>query len=82
MFGLSKRDYISVRNEIWRDDRGERSGFASTHTSHTVGLSHQLSDVLAIRPEVGYFHSYDAKAFDLGRKNYLWQFGADMIARF
>jgi putative OmpL-like beta-barrel porin-2 len=82
MFQVSKRDYFTVRNEWWRDERGERSGFASTYSSHTVGWSHQLSDVFMIRPEIGYFHSYDAKAFDLGQKNYLWQFGMDVTMRF
>ena len=82
MLGISKRDYFTFRNEIWVDEDGERSGFASKYSSHTIGWSHQLSDVLAIRPEIGYYHSYDAKAFDLGRKNYLWQFGVDMTVRF
>ena len=82
MFQVSKRDYFTVRNEWWRDERGERSGFASTYSSHTVGWSHQLSDVLMLRPEIGYFHSYEAKAFDLGKKNYLWQFGVDVTMRF
>ncbi len=45
-------------------------------------VSHQLSDVFMLRPEIGYFHSYDAKAFDLGTKNYMWQAGLDMIVRF
>jgi len=82
MWAISKRDYFTFRNEWWRDERGERSGFASTYTSHTVGWSHQLSDVFMIRPEIGYFHSYDAKAFDLGRRNYLWQGGVDVTMRF
>jgi hypothetical protein len=82
MFGISKRDYLTVRNEFWRDEDGERSGFATKYTSHTIGWSHQLSDVLMIRPEVGYFHSYDAKAFDLGRKSYMWQGGIDLTVRF
>jgi hypothetical protein len=80
--GLGKRDYITARNEVWNDERGMRTGFASLYTSHTVGWSHQLSPAFVMRPEVGYFHSYDAKAFDLGRKNYLWQFGMDVIVRF
>jgi len=50
--------------------RGRRAlGFGSNYTSHTIGWGHQLSDVIMIRPEIGYA---DAKAFDLGRKNYLW----------
>ena len=44
MFQVSKRDYFTVRNEWWRDERGERSGFASTYSSHTVGWSHQREE--------------------------------------
>jgi hypothetical protein len=82
MFKASKRDYFTFRNEWWRDEDGERSGFASNYTSHTIGWSHQLSDSIALRPEIGYYHSYDAKAFDLGRKNYMWMGGLDVILRF
>jgi Putative beta-barrel porin-2, OmpL-like. bbp2 len=82
MYGISKRDYFTLRNEVWRDERGERSGFASTYSSHTIGWSHQFSDSIIIRPEIGYYHSYNAKAFDLGRRNYDWIGGIDTILRF
>ena len=82
MFQLSKKTYATVRNEVWRDEQGERTGFPSTYSSHTLGLSYQITDTLMVRPEIGYFHSYDAKAFDLGKKNFLWQAGVDMTVRF
>jgi len=82
MYKLSPRNFLTARNEWWRDEQGERTGFKTTYSSHTLGWTHQLSDVLSLRPEVGYYHSYDAKAFDLGKKNYLWQGGLDMTVRF
>ena len=81
-YAVNPRNFFTLRNEWWRDEQGERSGFKSSYTSHTVGWTHQLSDVLALRPEVGYYHSYDAKAFDLGRRNYLWMGGLDVLLRF
>jgi Putative beta-barrel porin-2, OmpL-like. bbp2 len=82
MYKLSRRDFFTLRNEWWRDEQGERTGFASNYTSHTFGWTHQLSDVLALRPEVGYYHSYDAKAFDLGKRNFMWMGGLDVVLRF
>jgi len=82
MYALNRRNFFTFRNEWWRDEQGERTGFKTTYTSHTLGLTHQLSDVLEIRPEVGYYHSYDAKAFDLGRRNYDWIGGMDVTLRF
>jgi hypothetical protein len=81
-YAVSKRDYFTLRNEWWRDEKGARSGFATNYSSHTVGWSHQLSDSIAIRPEVGYYRSCDAKAFDLGRQHHLWMGGLDVIVRF
>jgi len=82
MYKIWKRDFFTLRNEWWRDEQGERTGFRTSYTSHTLGWTHQLSDVLAIRPEVGYYHSYDAKAFDLGKRNFMWLGGLDVTLRF
>jgi hypothetical protein len=59
-----------------------RTGFTTNYSSNTIGWTHQFSDSFAIRPEVGYYHSYDDKAFDLGRASHLWMGGLDVIVRF
>jgi hypothetical protein len=82
MFQLSKRDYFTLRNEWWRDQRGERSGFATNYSSHTIGISHQFNDRVMIRPEIGYYHSYDVPAFDLGKSKDLLMGGFDLTIRF
>jgi hypothetical protein len=82
MFQISPRDYITVRNEWWRDERGMRSGFAGDYTSHALGLSHQFNDVLMIRPEIGYYRNYTRPAFDLGTEKDLLMIGFDMTLRF
>ena len=45
MFQLSKKDFLTVRNEWWRDEHGKRSGFAGNYTSHAIGLTHNFNDV-------------------------------------
>jgi len=82
MFKVSGRDYFTVRNEWWRDQQGERSGFATNYSSHTIGLSHQFNDRFMVRPEIGYYHSYDVAAFDLGTKSNLLMYGFDVTVRF
>jgi hypothetical protein len=82
MFQVSPKDYFTVRNEWWRDEEGERSGFASTYTSHTIGLSHQFNPVLIIRPEIGYYRSYNVPTFDNGTRKDMVLGGLDMILRF
>ena len=82
MFAVSRRDYFTIRNEWWRDEQGERSGFPSNYSSHTIGLSHQFSDLVMIRPEIGFYHSYDTPAFDLGKNRNLLMYGFDFTIRF
>jgi hypothetical protein len=68
--------------EWWRDERGMRSGFAGTYTSHTIGLSHNFNSVLQVRPEIGYYRNWHEPAFDLGTKKGIWLYGFDMTLRF
>ena len=79
---LSKKDYITVRNEWWRDERGMRSGFPGTYTSHTIGISHNFNEVFQVRPEIGYYRNWTEPAFDLGTKKGIWIYGFDTTLRF
>jgi hypothetical protein len=82
MWAFSKKDYLTLRNEWWRDDRGMRSGFAGNYTSHTIGWSHTFNSVLQFRPEIGYYRNWTQPAFDLGTKNGIWIAGFDFTVRF
>jgi hypothetical protein len=82
MFKLNKKDFLTVRNEWWRDEEGERTGFAGNYTSHSIGITHNLSPTFQVRPEIGYYRNWDQPAFDLGTKQYLLQYGLDMTLRF
>jgi hypothetical protein len=79
---FTRNDYITVRNEWWKDERGMRSGFPGVYTSHTIGLSHNFNSVFQVRPEIGYYRNWTNPAFDLGTKNGIWLYGFDMTLRF
>src|SRR5262249_20230131 len=79
---FSDKDYITFRNEYWKDTRGERSGFASTYSSHAIGWCHNFSNVWQFRPEIGYYRSYTVPAFDLGTRKNQVMAGMDMTIRF
>jgi len=82
MFELSKTDFLTVRNEYWRDVDGERSGFPGTYSSHAIGLTHNFTSILQIRPEIGYYRNWTNPAFDLGKKKGLLMIAADLTLRF
>jgi hypothetical protein len=82
MLVTSKKDFITLRNEWWRDEDGMRSGFAGTYTSHTIGWSHNFTQSLQMRPEVGYYRNWNQPAFDLGTRQGIWLAGIDVTLRF
>jgi hypothetical protein len=82
MFATGQRDYITLRNEWWRDERGMRSGFPGNYTSHTIGWSHQFNDFLMVRPEIGYYRNWNNDSFDLGTHRGVVIAGADLTFRF
>lgn len=82
MFKLSKKSFITIRNEVWRDADGERSGFAGTYTSHAIGLTYNFNSLLQIRLEIGYYRNWTNPAFDLGKRKGMLLAGFDMTVRF
>jgi len=52
---FAKRDFLSVRPiDYIVDFKGERSGFATTMASWTVGVTHRFNELVSVRPEVRY----------------------------
>jgi hypothetical protein len=82
MLQTSKQDFVTVRNECWRDEEGMRTGFAGTYSSHTIGWTHNFTHSLQMRPEVGYYRNWDQPAFDLGTRQGMWLAGMDVTLRF
>ena len=80
---LSKKDFLSLRPlDILDDKKGERSGFATTIESWTIGLTHRFSDLISTRPEARFEHAYSAKPYDNGTRRNQFTFAIDVIARF
>jgi hypothetical protein len=82
MFALSKNDFLTVRNELYNDPQGERTGFRTLYSSHTIGWSHNFNAVMQLRPEIGFYHSYNDRAFDLGATRNMVMVGFDFTFRF
>ena len=59
-----------------------RTGYPGVYTSHSIGLTHNFSSVLQIRPEVGYYRNWTEPAFDLGTKPSLIMTGFDVTYHF
>ena len=81
---LNKWNYISIRNDLLNDPQGNRTGFNTMYTSHTIGFVHFFGEYFTIRPEVRYERAYQAGVtpYDNGTKKDQWTAAADLIVRF
>ncbi|HEY1589521.1 MAG TPA: outer membrane beta-barrel protein [Rhodanobacter sp.] len=67
---LDTKNMLSIRNEFYDDEKGQRTGYATRYSSHTIGLTRWVSQDLEIQPELRYEHSYDLNAYDGGKRDY------------
>lgn len=78
-YQISKKDFISVRNEYFDDLKGQRTGYKTAYTEHMISWNHWIGSTIVFRPEIRYEHSYDTPAFDNGLKKSQLMFAGDMI---
>ena len=80
---FSKWDFLSVRPiDFLVDYKGERTGFATTYESWTVGVTHRFNTLVCLRPEVRYEYAYSARPYDNGLRQGQLMFAIDAILRF
>jgi hypothetical protein len=81
---VSPKDFVSFRTDYMNDPRGERSGFATSYGSLTLGLTHKFSSVFMIRPEIRTEKAFrpGVTPYDNGTKGYQNTFGMDAILNY
>jgi len=81
---LSTKNYISIRNDYLNDPQGNRTCYATTYSSHTLGFVHHFNDLITIRPEIRYERSYTngITPYDNGTKKDQATASMDLIVRF
>jgi Putative beta-barrel porin-2, OmpL-like. bbp2 len=57
-------DNLSFRAEFYDDMEGQRTGTKTRYTEFGLGLQHWFSPQVELRPEVTYYRSLDANAFN------------------
>ena len=63
-YSPNKLDNISLRGEFYNDMNGQRTTVKTRYVSTGLGWQHWLSPQIEFRPEVVYYHSLDANAFN------------------
>lgn len=81
-FEINTHNYLSIRNELVDDIKGQRTGYATKYSEHLVSYGHWIGSTVLFRPEVRLEHSYNLPAYDLGTKKTQFIFASDVTYHF
>jgi hypothetical protein len=82
MYDIDRHNAVGIRNEYYDDASGQRTGFKTAYYEATVSWQHYFSDDVYIRPEIGYYHAFNAAVFSGATRKDLTMFSADIIWRY
>jgi hypothetical protein len=63
-YRYSALDNFSFRPEFYDDEEGQRTGTRTRYLNWGLGWQHWFSPQIEVRPEVNYYHSINANAFN------------------
>lgn len=81
-YKIQEKNFITFRTDYLDDPRGQLTGFETSYMSWTLGLTHVLTSLISIRPEVRYETAFDATPYDNGTRKNQALFIVDAIVRF
>ena len=79
---LSPHDFISFRNDLLNDKKGQRTGFAGRYSEGTLMVSHWIGSTVQIRPEIRFDHAWDNTAYDKGTRRNQFTAASDLVVHF
>jgi hypothetical protein len=81
---LTEKNYLSIRNDFLNDPQGNRTGYVTAYSSHTIGFVHHFTDTITIRPEIRYERAYaeGVTPYDNGVKKDQFTAAMDLIVRY
>ncbi|MFL6799713.1 MAG: outer membrane beta-barrel protein [Xanthobacteraceae bacterium] len=87
-YKASPLDNVTLRLEYYNDEEGQRTGTKSRYSEVALGWQHWFSPQVEIRPEIAYYQSWDAPAFNGNfnatpaippNRSFMWLAAMDLI---
>jgi hypothetical protein len=93
MYRIWPNLFVTVRNELFNDMDGQRTGYATLYSEHSIGLTWWPCSIITFRPELRFDHSYgthgspedpvqESKPFDNGTRSSQFTAQFDVIYHF
>jgi hypothetical protein len=90
-YKVTPLDNVTLRLEYYDDQEGQRTGTKTRYSEIGLGWQHWFSPQVEIRPEIAYYRSWDAPAFNgnfnatpaiLPSRTFMWLAAMDVIWHF
>ncbi len=79
---FSAHDYISLRNDLLNDKKGQRTGYATKYSEGTISYNHWIGSTVQLRPEIRFDHAWDRRSYDNGTRTNQFTVASDLIFHF
>jgi hypothetical protein len=76
---MGKKDFISFRNEVFNDIKGQRTGYRTLYVEDGVSWNHWIGSTILLRPELRYERAFDSPAYQNGTRKSQLMLAADAI---
>ncbi len=81
-FKVLENNFMSFRTDFFDDYNGQRTGYATPYMGWTLGITHNFSKALEVRPEIRYETAFKATPYDNGTRKDQTVFVIDMLLKF
>ena len=79
---LSPHDFISFRNDLLNDKKGQRTGYQTRYSEATLFATHWVGSTVQIRPELRFDHAWDRRSYDGGTRTNQFTAALDVVYHF
>jgi hypothetical protein len=82
MYRTGPGSFLTLRNEVFDDCSGNRTGYKTIYSEHSFGLTWWPNKLMTIRPEIRYDRAYNVAAFDNGLRKNQFTMQMDVVFHF
>ena len=82
MVRLGPSTFLTFRNEYFDDFVGNRTGFDTCYTEHSIGITWWPDKLITVRPELRYDRSVNKDAYDNGTRHQQFTASFDVVYHF
>ncbi|GAA3750545.1 porin [Terriglobus aquaticus] len=79
---LGPHNYLTLRNDLLNDKKGQRTGYAGKVSEWTFAWNHWIGSTIQLRPEIRFDHAWDRRTYNHGTAINQFTAASDLVFHF